>query len=257
MVTSLAVAPSGLPPETGEPGVAAVNRALSLLDAFSRDDGGLTLAQLARRTGLHKSTILRLTESLIAFDYLSRSNDGAFHVGPAPLRLGTIYMTHLHAEEEIMPVLRELTQKSQESAAFYVRAGNARLCAFRVRSPKAITDNVQQGELLPLSKGAGGLILLAFSGKSGKLYEAIRTKGLVYTRGQRDSETAAMACPVFGIGQRLEGALSISGPIHRFDAPAVAYISRLLIRAADSLPRTFGGTMPRFEADAAPLQIEA
>jgi DNA-binding IclR family transcriptional regulator len=241
MASSLAVVAPRPAGGDAELGVAAVNRALRILGAFSREHAALTLAQLAARTKLHKSTILRLAESLIGFGYLTRSDNGVFHIGPASLRLGTIYMDGLQSEDEILPVLRGLSQKSKESAAFYVRAGDARLCAFRVRSPRAITDNVQQGELLPLSRGAGGLVLLAFAGQSGRQFDAIRTHGLVVTRGQRDSETAAIACPVFGVGHRLEGALSISGPMNRFDAPATARMARLLRDAASHLTNRLGG----------------
>ena len=71
-------------------GVSAVERALSLLDAFNELDYALTLADLARRTGLYKSTILRLAESLQRMGYLKRLADGSFQLGAAPLRLGAI-----------------------------------------------------------------------------------------------------------------------------------------------------------------------
>ena len=45
-------------------GVAAVNRAISLLAALEATAKPLTLADLARATGLYKSTILRLLVSL-------------------------------------------------------------------------------------------------------------------------------------------------------------------------------------------------
>ena len=46
-----------------EGGLAAVERALSILEAFGEADDELTLAELAKRTGLYKSTILRLSKS--------------------------------------------------------------------------------------------------------------------------------------------------------------------------------------------------
>ena len=47
-------------------GVAAVERALSVLGAFRDGDASLSLHELAARTGLYKSTILRLLVSLPA-----------------------------------------------------------------------------------------------------------------------------------------------------------------------------------------------
>lgn len=68
-------------------GVAAVDRALLILSAFREDDTALSLALLARRTGLYKSTILRLLQSLLRAGYVVRLPDGNYVIGPEPARL--------------------------------------------------------------------------------------------------------------------------------------------------------------------------
>lgn len=228
-------------PSEGSPGVAAVNRALTLLAAFSQHRAEMTLAELSQMTGLYKSTILRLAESLEHFGYLQRTVLGRYKVGPAPLKLAALYQSNLHPAELVMPVLRELSRTTSESAAFYLLAGDRRLCAYRARSPRAITDNVQQGELLSLDRGAGGHVLLAFEGREGATYDAIRANKLAVTLGERDKETAAVACPVFGPRQQLEGALSISGPLSRFTPAAVSDMSKSLVDAARALTAAMGG----------------
>src|SRR5215469_5119465 len=67
-------------------GVAAVDRALAILGAFRLEDGALTLAELAARTGIYKSTILRLAQSLIRARLLLRLDDGQYRIGPEALR---------------------------------------------------------------------------------------------------------------------------------------------------------------------------
>lgn len=222
-------------------GVAAVNRALSILAAFSKQQRSFTLTQLAEHTGLYKSTVLRLTESLEVAGYLYRDKDGMYTLGPAPLQLASIYRSSLHPSEFVMPVLRELSRLTGESAALYVRAGEKRLCAYRISSPRAISDNVQQDELLSLRSGASGHVLLAFDGEPGARYDAIRQQLLCLTLGERDQETAAMACPVFGIEQKLEGALSVSGPLHRFTPEALQSIKSHLLPSAAKISTHFGG----------------
>jgi DNA-binding IclR family transcriptional regulator len=228
-------------------GVAAVKRALSILAAFSKEAPALSLAELAKRTGLYKSTILRLAQSLEASGYLQRSADGRYSVGVAPLRLAALYHSNLHPDEIVMPVLRELTAATKESASFYIRAGNQRLCAYRVHSPRSVRDNVHTGELLSLKQGAGGVILLAFSGTRGARYEEARRDFLAVTRGERDAETAAMAAPVFGPEGKLEGALSISGPINHFSAHAVETMRAPLRQKARELTLAFGGEAADFD----------
>lgn len=46
------------------PRTESVERALSILNAFSSQKPQLSLAEIARETGLHKSTILRLINSM-------------------------------------------------------------------------------------------------------------------------------------------------------------------------------------------------
>ena len=52
--------------------VEAVERALSILDAFTAERPSLSLAELAERTGFYPSTILRLASSLARFGYMHR-----------------------------------------------------------------------------------------------------------------------------------------------------------------------------------------
>ena len=58
-------------PKPALDGVAAVDRALSVLSAFRAGDEAVPLAELAERTGLVKSTIMRLAVSLEAHGFLA------------------------------------------------------------------------------------------------------------------------------------------------------------------------------------------
>lgn len=247
-------------------GVAAVNRALTLLTVFSAGQSHLSLAQLAEKTGLYKSTILRLAQSLQAFDFLDRDEGGTFKLGPAVLSLAETYRSDLHPAEIVMPVLRSLVQETLESASLYVAAGEGkRLCAYRVTSALPITDNVRMGDLLPIAKGAGGRVLLAFGagraspgdGLTAAKLHAVRASMFSITRGERDRETAAMACPVFGPSGKIEGAVALSGPVRRFEAEAVARMRGSLFDAARRLTSGFGGNAAVYDhaepgADATP-----
>ena len=67
----------------GQDKVEAVERALTILNAFAADKPELTLAELAVATGFYKSTILRLAGSLERFGYLIRRADGTFRLALA------------------------------------------------------------------------------------------------------------------------------------------------------------------------------
>lgn len=228
-------------------GVAAVDRALAVLAAFREGDEELTLAEMAERTGMYKSTILRLCASLERHGYLHRLDGAGYRLGPTPMRLASLYQRSFRLADLVVPVLHDLVRRSGESASFYVREEAVRVCLHRVDSPRSIREHVREGDHLPLDKGAAGRVLLAFSGEEGEVYARIRRRYVTATFGERDRETAAVAAPVFRIGQELAGALSVSGPVYRFPPRTAARIAALVLGAAGDLTVTLGGDRLPFD----------
>lgn len=219
-----------------------MERALSLLDAFNELDYSLTLADLARRTGLYKSTILRLAESLQRTGYLKRLADGSFQIGPAPLRIGAIYQRQCRTSEHVPEVLREVVQATEECASFYIRDGDHAVCLHRVDSARMIRDAIREGDRLPIDKGAAPQILLAFGAhKGGKRYERIRSEGFCASFGEFDPEIAALSVPVLGINRALIGALTLSGPRYRYENVDTSPMRDALFEGARKLTHIFGG----------------
>ncbi|HXH44095.1 MAG TPA: IclR family transcriptional regulator [Bradyrhizobium sp.] len=224
------------------PGVAAVDRALTILAVFEDAPEPMTLAELARRTKMYKSTLLRLMTSLQEFGYLVQLADGRYHLGPTPFRLGAVYQRSNNLHDRVMPLLRQLVADGAESPSYHVRHdAKRRLCVFRVDSQHSTLDRVEAGMLLPLERGAAGRIILAFGGEKGETYDAIRETCIALSFGERDPDCAGLACPVFGPGGKCVGALSLSGPKPRFTRDNIKTMTSLLLKAAIHLTRTLGG----------------
>lgn len=226
-------------------GVAAVERALSILQAFREGSGAATLHELAQRTGLYKSTILRLLASLERFDCVLHLSDGRYQLGPMLMHLGSLYQRTLKLEDHIIPVLRQLVNVSGESASFYVPQRSQRLCLFRIDSPHGVRDHVQAGDLLPIDRGAAGRVLLAFGDDASRRLPA--TDSVIISFGERDRETAAAAAPVFGPAGAAIGALCISGPLSRFSKERTVAFADHLRLASIELTRRLGGDPARLE----------
>jgi DNA-binding IclR family transcriptional regulator len=221
--------------------VEAVERALSILEAFADGHARLPLAELAQRTGLYRSTILRLAASLERFGYLRRDADGAFRLGPSLWRLGVLYQNAFNLADYVRPVLRELVDETGETAGFYIREGDRRICLYRINGPRMIRSHLDEGAALPIDRGASARILVAYTDGEGAFYEAIRAEGHYISQGERDAETAAVAVPVFGAQNRLAGALGVTGPRSRFGPEACARFVALLNNRAAELTRALGG----------------
>ena len=139
---------------------------MALLSAFSTQRPVMSLAELAEETGLHKSTILRLTNSMSIYGFMQRNAEGGFSLGPSVWRLGLIFRRDFKSREHVAPALKILAEATGETASFYVRAGNERVCLYRENSPNLLRFHVEEGMRLKLSTGASGLVLRHFSGET-------------------------------------------------------------------------------------------
>ncbi len=230
------------------PGVAAVDRALRILAAFTEDRPILTLAELARATGFYKSTILRLCVSLLDGGHLVRLRDGAFCLGPEALRLGMVYKKSFRMAEVVIEKLEGLVAAFGETASYHVRDGAERICVNRIESPLPVADTMREGMRRPLTQGASGHVFLAFSGEDGERFARIRRSLVAVTRGEDDGETAEVASPVFApLLPEAIGAIAVSGPANRFSEARVAAMTVAVRRAAKDLTRALGGSARPFD----------
>jgi DNA-binding IclR family transcriptional regulator len=240
------------PGESGE-GVAAVDRALSIITALENSDRPMILAELAVHTGLYKSTILRLLGSLISSAYVMRLPEGAYDLGPTAFRLGLAFTRKNALSHHVVPALQALVDGGTESASFHVRQdADNRLCLFRVNSRHATLDRVEAGHNYPLVRGAAGHIILAYNGATGSKYDAIRTYGSNVSLGERDPSCAAVAAPVFGPRGILIGVISLSGPRERFGDVQIIKMKRALASVAKALTVSLGGEWPAFRKEERP-----
>jgi DNA-binding IclR family transcriptional regulator len=200
--------------------VEAVERALTILGAFRPERPRLALAELAAATGLYKSTILRIAGSLERFDYLTRAADGNYRLGPALARLSAVYRASFELADIMRPELRRLVEATGETASFYVRDGNKRVCLYRHNSPHAARHHLDEGAQLPINAGASAHVLRAFGEKAQARYADVRKRGYYVSLGERDPHVAAIAVPLFDAAGSLRGALALSGLITRFDDKA-------------------------------------
>lgn len=223
-------------------GVVAVTRALSLMEAFEVGESALSLAELSRRAGMHKTTALRLARTLALSHYLVQTETGQWRLGPAAGWLGARYQAGFDVNNVVEPTLHELVKLTGESASFYVREGDIRSCVARVEGPHSVRHNVRIGERLPLNRGAPGRVILAFSGAKGEPYEAIRKCGYHVSTGEREAEVSSVAAPVFGTNWRLLGSMCISGPSSRLTRTRLEKHARTVIRAANQLSYALAGS---------------
>ena len=221
-------------------GVEAVERALRVLDSFEPGDTGLSLKEVADRSGVNKATILRLSVSLEKFGHITRDAEGLFHLGPSLWRLGSVFRQNLRMGPIVRPVLANLVNTTAESASFYVQRGNSGVCLYRVNSHSLARDHVEEGEIIPLSTGSSGQVLDAYSFRQGKQATSIRKAGYYLSLGERDPDVAGLSVPVLGLEGEILGAVTLSGLRVRFSETSVEGYRAAVFDAARQIRVEFG-----------------
>jgi DNA-binding IclR family transcriptional regulator len=226
----------------GDDGVAAVDRALAIVDVITRRSEPITLADLSRATGYYKSTLLRLIASLEKASLVVRRSDGRYALGRYAHDLGRAYEAAYRLTEILLPILQDLVNRGSESGSFHVyHDAQSRVCLLRVDSHHSTLDRIRVGDLLPLSRGAAGKLIQTYHGKG---LAPSKDHVIAISMGERDANCAAVASPIFGLDNEFCGAISLSGPKERFTPEAVSKMSEMVQTAAAKATETLGGIWP-------------
>ncbi|MBH3454343.1 helix-turn-helix domain-containing protein [Pseudomonas monteilii] len=215
-------------------GVASADRVLTVLTAFRIGDSALSLVELVERTGLIKSTIMRLMVSLENHGFITRMADGRYQLASEVMRLNAVYQETLDLERHVMPRLHHLAEQSGETASFYVRHGAYRMCQYRVNSSHSLRLNLQPGDMRPMDEAAGAQALRA------PYQIGIALHKPYYSKGATDPHAASMALPIYGAQHELMGALVISGPASRLTEQYAESLRQMFFEAARDLMRSLG-----------------
>jgi DNA-binding IclR family transcriptional regulator len=229
-----------------EKGAAAVDRALSIVNALGDARRALTLSETAAATGLYKSTTLRLLASLKRAGFVAQDDDGRYRLGSTIYRLAGACERTAAVEDAVAPVLKRIVDETGESVGFFVQEGDKRFCLLRVDSPRPLRHHIEVGVARPLDLGASGRVLKLFENGATQAKPRDLAALPIVVLGDDIPDLAAMAVPIFGLGGRTLGAISVSGPLSRFDRRLVAKVKPLLRDIAIALTDRLGGDSDLF-----------
>jgi DNA-binding IclR family transcriptional regulator len=193
--------------------VTALARGLDVLGAFRSRDRTLGNQELARRCGLPKSTISRLTYTLTKQGYLEHAQDGngnaGYRLGSAVLALGSAMLARMDMRQIARPLMQELADSSQAMVSLGIRDRLSMIYVENCRSESA---------LIPLGTTAMGRAYMAVCGDAERqtLMEGMRRldeKNWPQTRAELDMSLAHYrkhgCCSSFGEWQKDVNAIAM------------------------------------------------
>ncbi|MEO7888177.1 MAG: IclR family transcriptional regulator, partial [Polaromonas sp.] len=140
--------------------VTALARGLDVLSVFRSRDRTLGNQELARRCGLPKSTISRLTYTLTKHGYLEHAQDANGHagyrLGSAVLALGSAMLARMDMRQLARPLMQGLADSSQAMVSLGMRDRLSMIYVENCRSESALTLSLDVGSRIPLASTAMG-----------------------------------------------------------------------------------------------------
>lgn len=140
--------------------VAALEKGLSIIEAFGLANRALTLTEAAGITGHTRASARRSLLTLEKLGYVEF--DGKrFHLAPRTLRLGHAYLTSTQLAKTVQPALEALSERTRESTSFAVLDGVEVAFVARAATRRSLSTGLGLGSRLPAHAAATGRVLLA------------------------------------------------------------------------------------------------
>lgn len=214
--------------------IISIDRAFGVLSAVLESETALGLASLSKRTGVNKTTLLRICTTLERQGMLVRNGQSQYILGPLAGLLGMRYATENRVDSVLEPMLSALAVRAGESVAFQVHAAaRSRVCLFRADPGQwRLVADVVRGKAIPLvERGATARTLIAYLDEPTDQRLAIRERGYCISIGECHAGCAAVSVPVFRSPNELHGVISVFGTAQRFTD---RYCSKLLPGLVDT-----------------------
>jgi DNA-binding IclR family transcriptional regulator len=250
-------------------GTETADRVAHVLYAFISGPASLGVSEVARELGLSKAVVHRIFQSLTASGFLQAdANTRAYRLGPSSAALGARALRDLDMRRAAGPVLEALRDRTDETTTLTEIIGSSRVYLDQFESRQSIRMMVELGKPHALHAGGSGKSIMAFLPKdrqdqlisdglekvtedtitdATKLRNELRTiasRGYAVSLGERQADAGSVAAPVFGGDGQVIGAVSVCGPVGRFDDETVRRHAALVMEAGAEVSRRMGWSGP-------------
>jgi DNA-binding IclR family transcriptional regulator len=209
-----------------------------LIRALETDGRPMSLTQLASATNMSTSQAHLYLASYVHEGLVRQDPESnRYELGPYALQLGIAAMRGLNVLSLAREELQNLRDRSSESAHFSIWSERGPCIVLTVDGRRPLPFSSRLGFALPLLSSATGRVFLAYLPKSdtelvlsteladgkaqGRVFHAedvdelirdIRASGFSYTDSMVNIGLSALAAPVFAVGGKITGVLTLIAP---------------------------------------------
>lgn len=241
-----------------------IDRAVRITKAFKPGESVLSLADLAARTRLPKSSVHRLVQVLVEHNLMAAAGNGGYSLGIGLWELGVLAISSMASLKDLEPYARKTAEQFGETSHIGVLDGRDVVYIVRVASPRAVAVQTYVGQRVPAHCTATGKALLAW--QSDELLEellaaplgrftdrtvtdpsvlrselrTIREHGYSTNFAGWQSDMCGAASTILGLEGRAVGSIGIAGPTYRFNEQSLEDAGAQLKVTAAEISRRMG-----------------
>ena len=141
--------------------MATLAKGLAVLGCFGKQRPTMTLSEAAGAANLSRATARRILRTLAELGYVEQQGRD-FSLSPNILKLGFAYLATQSWVERAQPLLKELSERLQESASAAILEGNEIVYVVRVPTRRIMSASISVGSRLPAFHTALGRVLLGY-----------------------------------------------------------------------------------------------
>lgn len=246
--------------------IAAVNRALDILELLGRQRTEFGLPELSKAVGLPKATVFRYLSTLEERGYVRKSPDNEkYTLGLNILQLSNDMLGSMSLHEVALPHMRKLVTQFQETVNLALLDQCEVVYVEILESPKAFKMSSRVGGRELPHATALGKALLAFlpeeevneiiqttglprrtprtictPSRFKEELEAIRQRGYAVDHEENEEGALCVGVPIFDHLHRPIAAISISGPAIRILTDQIEHIGSALVEVSSQISNRLG-----------------
>ncbi|MFN3208179.1 MAG: IclR family transcriptional regulator [Roseovarius sp.] len=248
-----------------------VVKAFSLLELLAKSEEPLGVTELASRLGFGKSNVHRLLQTLIALDYVQKT-DGAGYM--ATLRMwefGSSIVSRVVLRDIARPTMRNLSSLTKEAVHLSQYEAGEVIYLDKIESKEPVRAYTQLGGRAPAYCTATGKIMMAYltEAEVRHVYETVqastpntitdvdrflsqcaeaRTRHYALNTGEWRADIIGLAAPIADRSGVVVSAIGISAPASRLSAETIERYAPDLVQAGREISMQLGCSAERWEA---------
>ncbi len=246
--------------------IPSLSRAIEVLELLARHKGGLSLAEITRKTDIPKSTLFRILATLQHQRCVAaHESNGKYRLGLKLWELGNAYLGQSDLDSAAVPYMKELAGACAESVFLGVLDEREVIYVRRIESPKSVMVVRKLGQRAPAYCTATGEAMLAFMphdeverifdehelrvynpktntnrGELWRRLKQIRMQGVAVVDGEYNAKLLCVSAPILDESARPRASITVAMLSEKSNIERVQEVQGLVRQAAQGISSELG-----------------